>query len=154
MSKGGENVTAHVGINSKARKIASAYIGVDGKARKVTKAYVGVNGKARIWWKAAPSEATITITNTGGVARDRYVVINGVTYSDAVTVTVPVGAVIACYAQNYDDTSNQDRILLNGETVATAYRGQVATYNYTVVGNANIELSGSRFGAYVYITEL
>lgn len=46
-------MTAYIGVDGKARKVAGAYIGIDGKARKVVKAYVGVNGVAQLWWAAS-----------------------------------------------------------------------------------------------------
>lgn len=45
-------MTAYIGVDGKARKLASWYVGVDGVARKVTKAYVGIDGVARLWWAA------------------------------------------------------------------------------------------------------
>ena len=95
--------------------------------------------------------ATVTIT---GSAHDNwaYVVIDGVKYySGMVTLSVPVGTVISCYA----DTDSKDvdsGIYLNG--VYKAYR----SYNHTVTTNTTINLTDDRDSNYnyaglIYITE-
>lgn len=52
-------MTAYLGIDGTARKIAGGYVGIDGVARKITKAYVGVNGVAQLWWVAGGGDIVL-----------------------------------------------------------------------------------------------
>ena len=115
-----------------------------------------------VLWKAAPAEATVTITgrNTANT-NDANVQINGKTYVSPATVIVPIGTVIICTASYlyYMSRDSGGTIKLNGVTVAQGTNlNKTVTYEYTVIGNVEIELSAQPvstnvgFGS-VFITE-
>ena len=108
------------------------------------------DASGRVIWKAAPSEATITLTflqNTD--APQPYVTkvtINGVSYPSMIQgnpdmttkeVVVPLGTVITCKTMHGD--AGVGKITLNGETVVDG----AGEYEYTVVGNATIHSTGT-----------
>lgn len=108
------------------------------------------SGGAVLW--SAKTDATLTIT-TSGMTGYAHVTIDGVQYSSAATVTVPVGTVVSCWAKE-STISGTGGIDFNGERVA------VGTYDYTVTGNAAIMLTGGMGGSmgsitfgYIAITE-
>lgn len=111
----------------------------------------------------APSEATVTITGTGfgGIGRKSSVVtIDGVEYTSAATLIVPVGTVITCAVSSMTDNMTLGYIKLNGVVVLTAptssYSG--VSYDYIVNGNVTINMSTNRNAdkdrnGYIEITE-
>ena len=112
------------------------------------------DASGNVLWKAAPSEATVTITKTSA-GSNCGVTIDGITYGGkgntvSTTLTVPIGTVIYCTAF-INDSDMQGYVSVNGITVAG---GGVENYAYTVNGNVSISMSGSKDGGYIEITEL
>lgn len=100
----------------------------------------------RVLWSAKPSEATVTITGEGSssTAVERKiacVTIDGVDYTSATNVAVPVGTIVACTVSTMS-TYHLDEgwVKVNGVTVLTASEGNSVTYNYTVNGNVTINM--------------
>lgn len=105
-------------------------------------------------WKAAPAEATITLTFFKNSLSSQYnmtaVIIYGVSYPIAVSynnpdmttkvLSVPIGTVITCKILR--GGTDLAKITLNGETVVSG----VGEYEYTVVGDATIHSTGTMSG--------
>lgn len=101
------------------------------------------DASGRVLWKSGPSEATVTITGSGGNANMVWVTINGVDYREATSVNVPIGTVITC--------NPYGSVILNGQTVAN---GQPITYDYTVTKNVTINLNWKQGSGTITITEI
>lgn len=108
------------------------------------------DASGRVLWKQAPSEATITITKVGSLPPNTIgaqVIVNGTNYSDAITVTVPIGTIITCTAKwttkYMASTHTGGTVMVNGAVVAESgeLSGGTTTYEYTVQGDVAIELS-------------
>ena len=108
-------------------------------------------------------EFAVTVTIKGDDISDvsTYVQINGTQYSDSeteVTLAVPVGTEIYCYAHHGGMSKNVTRIYLNSTIVATN-TGAASEYTYTVAGNVTVEMkevdgyNGIAPTSYIYITE-
>lgn len=91
----------------------------------------------------APSEATVTITKTGGVSTAIFVTIDSVKYTTDAVITVPIGTVIIC--------TPSGSVILNGQTVAN---GTGVTYNYTVTKNVAINMNWQNGTGTITITEI
>jgi hypothetical protein len=115
------------------------------------------NGK--VLWKQAPSEATITITKVGTLPPSVIggsVTVNGTNYTEATTITVPTGTTITCdafWVTRYMASEHTGgTIKVNGELVAESGETDAGTttFNYTVWGNTNIEISVSYIQTSMY----
>lgn len=100
------------------------------------------DASGRVLWKSGPSEATVTITKTGGLATAVFVTIDSVEYTTDAVITVPIGTVISC--------TPSGSVILNGQTVAN---GTGATYDYTVTKNVTINLHWQKGTGTITITE-
>lgn len=101
------------------------------------------DAQGNVLWSAKPSEATVTITGSGGNANMVWVTINGVDYREATSVNVPIGTVITC--------NPYGSVILNGQTVAN---GTGVTYNYTVTKNVAINMNWRQGTGTITITEI
>ena len=89
------------------------------------------------------------------------VTIDGVDYTSAATLTVPIGTVVTCGVGNVSTyVDNYARVSLNGVVVFSISRqGGDDTYDYTVNGNVTINMivyrdaDKDRYG-HIDITEL
>lgn len=105
--------------------------------------------------------AVVNITGTGStrvMGKICAVTVDGVDYTSATQLVVPVGTVVSCTVSTMS-TYNLDKgwVKINGVTVLTA-SDLNETYNYTVSGNVTINMSTQRnvnkdTNGYITITE-
>ena len=85
------------------------------------------------------SDVVVTITGTGDNDK-AYVTINGTQYTSAVTITVPAGTEIYCYAY-YLHNKNAGGVFLNGTQL------KVSEYTFNAGSDVSIALTVTiRFG--------
>jgi hypothetical protein len=110
----------------------------EGNVTKIT----DVSGN--VLWEAPPSGVKITLSfkaNGSPSFRDiAYIIIEGVKYPITNTnpateeLILPIGTIITCYVGSANTSVTQQKITLNGKTVANG----TSEYLYTVVGEASI----------------
>lgn len=154
-------------IGGTAYEISGGKTLVNGTAYSIDNGKTLVDGTAyEVGFK--PKTAIITVTSNGTRDGQATVTIDGTTYknggtisSNPVTIEVPIGTEIVCYAEpgGYSGIYYGGNIYVNGTVVANGVEAQTAqTYTYTVNGDVTIEVNGGRMGYYVqygevYITE-
>lgn len=87
------------------------------------------DASGRVLWSAV-KPVTITITGVGDYA---YIVVDGVTYRSAATLSVPVGTVVECHAK-FTSKDLDCEIYLNGTYVA------YSSYSHTVTSDVVINM--------------
>ena len=128
-------------VNGTVYEVGGGKTLIDGVAYSIDKGKTLVGGTAyEVGF--APSEATVTITGSGGNANMVWVTINGEDYREASSVNVPIGTVITC--------NPYGSVILNGQTVAN---GKPITYDYTVTKNVTINLNWRQGTGTITITE-
>lgn len=81
------------------------------------------------------SDVVVTITGTGDSTK-AYVTINGTQYTSAVTITVPAGTEIYCYAY-YLSSKNSGGVYFNGTQL------KVSEYTFNAESDVSIAMSAS-----------
>lgn len=134
-------------VNGTVYEVGGGKTLIDGVAYSIDKGKTLVGGTAYEVGFAKP--ATITLTGSGSASYAEY---NGTQYKVPTTFEADVGDTINLYC---GDVPNSANIVLNGTGVSQGL--SKTTYEYTVVGNATIEVkfTGSSYMAkvYMYITE-
>lgn len=122
-------------VGQVAREILGGTVKINGVARELESGLVLVGGVAREI-EFAGGEVTVKITASISDASQMYVTINGIKYTSSITVDVPVGTVVSCYAKrSYNGLAS---IKVNGGQVAS---GATAKYDYEVTGNVEIKMT-------------
>ena len=148
-------------VNGTVYEVGGGKTLIDGVAYSIDKGKTLVGGTAyEVGF--APPVATVTITGTGLIrvmGKICAVTVDGVDYTSATQLVVPVGTVVSCTVSTQSTYQlNKGWVKINGVTVLTA-SGLNETYNYTVSGNVTINMSTERnsdkdANGYIEITEL
>lgn len=123
-------------IDGTAYEVSGGKTLIDGTAYSIDKGKARVDGTA--YEVGFVKMATVTITGQTGIMPGQkivYVEIDGVTYTEATEISVPIGTVITCHG-GYLSAVDKGGVVLNGTIVATT-----ETYEYTVTGAVKIELA-------------
>lgn len=119
-------------VDGTAYKVSGGRTLIDGTAYSIKNGKTLVGGTA---YEVGFAEM-VTVTITGSSSRSvAYVIIDGVTYTSATTLSVPVGTVIECYATSTGKDGTKT-IYLNGSMVSNA-----GFYSHTIAGDTTIHLT-------------
>lgn len=94
----------------------------------------------------------VTITgkgNSSGTSGNQYYArVGGVVYTSAVTLEVPEGTEIYCYARHGTNTSgNSSKVIVNGTVVAQNSNFYAPAATYTFYTNSDVEIALTSQGA-------
>lgn len=136
-------------------KVKGLADGVKGAIKQIADA------AGNVLWKQAPSEATVTIVEIGGTGYTSgcgwsKITIDGITYTSAATVTVPIGTAIYC--EVIGGGSSKPYIEVNGVRVVEGYGNKEdgytdCSYTHIVASDITVEFYGNKGSGQIVITE-